>query len=295
MDYPYVVVFEAGRTAACSERALLLNSQGIQTEIVHEAGRCLLLVPERDAELALRELAAYQEELAQPAPRRHVIRYDYQAAWPGIFGYALTIMALTTIVALNPGDVNWYFAGKLDVARIAAGEWWRTVTALTLHIDLAHVAGNLVFGVVFGYFAGQYLGSGVAWLAILLSGVAGNAVNSLVQDPSHTAVGASTAIFGALGIISAFAWRRRLYPQDRWAYRLGPVVGGIALLAYTGAGGERTDIGAHLFGFACGFGIGYAFAEIPRLVTRDVRLQWAAGAAALALLAIAWRAALAAG
>ena len=102
MEYPYVVVFEARRTAACSERALLLNSQGIHTEIVHESGRCLLLVPENDARAALRELADYQEELAQPAPRRHLARYDYQVSWPGILGYALTIMAITTTSACKP-------------------------------------------------------------------------------------------------------------------------------------------------------------------------------------------------
>ena len=44
--------------------------------------------------------------------------------------------------------------------------------------------------------------------------------------------------------------------QDRWSTRFGPIVGGLALLMFTGTGGQNTDVGAHLLGFVCGFAAG---------------------------------------
>ncbi len=79
--------------------------------------------------------------------------------------------------------------------------------------------------------------------------------------------------------------------QDRWPYRLGPIVGGFALLMYTGTGGERTDIGAHLMGFLCGLAAGMLLtAARDHLGNR--RLQLICGIAAIALIVGAWLAAI---
>ena len=48
--------------------------------------------------------------------------------------------------------------------------------------------------------------------------------------------------------------KRRGSATRSWSTRWGPVVGGLALLMFTGTGDENTDIGAHLMGFVCGFG-----------------------------------------
>jgi len=170
---------------------------------------------------------------------------------------------------------------------IRAGEWWRTVTALTLHSGLQHLAGNLAFGIMFGLFAGRLLGSGVAWLAIVVAAATGNALNTLLLDSAHRAIGASTAVFAALGLVTGFVWRGKLMAQDRWPYRLGPIVGGFALLMYTGTGGENTDIGAHLMGFLCGLAAGMLLtAARDHLASR--RLQLVCGFGAIALIGGAW-------
>ena len=46
------------------------------------------------------------------------------------------------------------------------GEWWRAVTALTLHGGLSHIAGNLVFGVMFAVLASHSLGVGLTSVLI---------------------------------------------------------------------------------------------------------------------------------
>ena len=75
--------------------------------------------------------------------------------------------------------------------------------------------------------------------------------------------------------------------QERWPYRFGPIVGGIALLAYTGTGDENTDIGAHLSGFVCGFGGGMLLTLIADYLPAR-RIQLGAGIAAVMLVTLAW-------
>src|SRR5690606_31643313 len=152
-------------------------------------------------------------------------------------------------------------------AAVRGGEWWRVFTALTLHSGAGHLLGNIGFGVLFGGLAARLVGSGIAWLTVVLAAAAGNALNVLALAPAHRAVGASTAVFAALGLLAGFVWRGKLMAgliaQDRWAFRLAPLVGGIALLAYTGTGDEGTDVGAHLAGFLCGLagGVALTFAD----------------------------------
>ena len=165
------------------------------------------------------------------------------------------------------------------------------MTALTLHSGLRHLAGNIGFGALFGILAGRLFGSGLTWLCVVIASGFANALNTLLLASSHQSIGASTAVFAALGLIAGFVWRAKLLAQDRWAYRLGPIVGGIALLAYTGTGGPNTDIGAHLSGFVCGFGSGLALTLLPKIPTSP-RFQLLCGASAMAIIAVSWLVAL---
>jgi membrane associated rhomboid family serine protease len=106
-------------------------------------------------------------------------------------------------------SLDWWRAGMSHAGLIQEGEWWRAVTALSLHADTVHLAGNLGFGLVFGFLAGQLLGWGRAWFGMVFAGALGNALNAFVQAPSHASVGASTAVFATLGILAAYSWTRR--------------------------------------------------------------------------------------
>jgi hypothetical protein len=69
-------------------------------------------------------------------------------------------------------------------------------------------------------------------------------------------------------------------------------VAGVALLAFTGTGGERTDVLAHLLGFMAGVGLGFGLAHARLPPPGQATPQWIAGGLALAVLAAAWTAAL---
>lgn len=237
------------------------------------------------------ELWQYDTENAhtdKPQPR---FRPVYQNAIPGVLVYILVVCLVAWLAGDAAFNKDWFAAGRIDGVLIREGEWWRSFTALTLHSGIGHLAGNIGFGLLFGLLAGSLLGSGVSWLAIVLAAATGNLANTFLLDSVHRAIGASTAVFAALGVVAGFSWRAGLMPQDRWAYRYGPIVGGIALLTYTGTGDENTDIGAHLAGFVCGFGAGMLLTMVSKfLPRRDVQLF--SGVSALLLIVMAWSLAL---
>jgi membrane associated rhomboid family serine protease len=271
----------------CAEYALVLRSVGIGCEVRPLDGGFELVVAPRDAERAREQLALYRHE-NPPRPARFEPRRKVADGLICASLYGTAILIVDVLQDHQAFSFDWLEAGKAQAELIRQGEWWRTVTALSLHADSVHLAGNLVFGLVFGFLAGQLLGWGLAWSAMLLAGALGNALNAFLQAPGHTSVGASTAVFAAVGILAFYAWRRRESPVNRWV----PLGGGIALLAFLGMGGERTDIAAHLTGFASGGLLGALFASLNHRLAVLVRHQTALGLAALALLAAAWSAAL---
>jgi membrane associated rhomboid family serine protease len=191
----------------------------------------------------------------------------------------------------------------MNAGLVRSGQWWRVWTALTLHLDGAHLAANAAAGIWFGYLASRLMGAGTAWLLIVLGAGLANWIEALFAPVSHRSVGASTAVFTALGLLSAYSWRTRLaYPQ-RWALRWAPLVAGVILLAWTGTGGESldepksgtgpsVDIGAHALGFLVGLlaGAGASLARTSGVLDRIP--QWLAGLLALVPIVVSWVAAL---
>lgn len=285
------VVFESERPAACSDRALVLTSLEIPHEVVRGENGWQLVVPGDYAERARFELWQYAQENRPPKRLEPRVTLQQHDGVPGVLVYVGVIGLFAWLAGEAAFGRDWLTAGRMDGRQFRDGEIWRTFTALTLHLDVKHLIGNMGFGSLFGFFAGRLLGSGAAWCTVVIAAAFANGLNALLLDVSHRSIGASTAVFAALGLVSGYVWRGRLMSQERWPYRLGPIVGGIALLAYTGTGGENTDIGAHLMGFVCGLAAGSALVGATPRLGSD-RLQSVAGGVALALIIGSWMLAL---
>ena len=285
------VVFESRNRRSCSDRALVLAAAHIPYQLIDDGLSCALVVPAEHSARAAEELRLYDEENPPQVPRKPQ-RIVYQDALPGVFAYVLVVCVVAGLAGFSYFGHDWFMAGRVDGNLIREGEWWRTITALTLHGGVRHLLGNLVFGVFFGIFAGRLLGSGVAWLTVVIAAALGNTANTLLLESTHRSIGASTAVFATLGLLAGYVWRGQLMAQDRWSTRFGPIVGGLALLMFTGTGDANTDIGAHLMGFVCGFAAGMVLTALGRMPAPP-RVQIASGAAALGLIAIAWIVALA--
>lgn len=280
------VVYQSENRQSCADRALVLSASSIPHQLVDDGPSCALVVPAGLSVRAMRELQLYDDEnppiVTIPAPK-----IENQDPVPGLVGYGLVICLTAGMAGYSFFQSNWFVAGRIDGALVRNGEIWRLFTALTLHSDVKHLLGNLVFGVFFGLFAGRLLGSGVAWLAIVLAAATGNAVNTLLLESSHRSIGASTAVFAALGLVAGYVWYGKLMAQERWQNRYGPVIGGLALLMYTGTGGPNTDVGAHLLGFIAGFVAGLILVRLGD-IPKDPVTQLRAGLAALGLIISSW-------
>jgi len=264
----WIVVYETSDQRHSAEVTLLLSALEIEHRLTRSDGRWQLSVSAPHAAQAVAELAAYDSERSAPPVGPQPIG-ELGTGWRGVIAYSGLLLLVAIMARQGALGLDWLGTGRLDAGRIVAGEWWRAVTALTLHTDLSHLASNIAFGSFFGLYVGRYLGSGVGWAAILLAGTIGNAANAWIQPASHLAIGASTSVFAALGLLSAYTWRRGFLSHTPWKVRIAPVTAAICLLAFTGTGAgtgsDKIDVMAHLTGFLAGFGLGiwFAYGRLP--------------------------------
>lgn len=282
-----VEVFRSLRMADCDQQTLILSAVGIHSWTVVRGGIFVVVVAAESEALARRHLSEVAQETIAPvalpqAPKLH------PRAWAGSILYALLMIAVAYAAGSSLFGFDWLETGALRGTIPRTHEWWRVVTALTLHADVGHLTSNLLFGVVLGYLASRSLGSGVAWAGILVGAMVGNALDAIWMPEEQRSIGASTAVFATLGILSAYAWTLESATSLRWAKRLGPLIAGVILLGFLGAGGERTDVVAHITGFAGGGALGVLLGKIPPRHFDSKLLQLAAGAFAIATAAAAW-------
>ena len=95
-------------------------------------------------------------------------------------------------------------------------------------------------------------------------------------------------MFATLGLLAAYGWRQRHSLAERWAYRYAPIVAGVALLAFLGVGGERTDVLAHLAGFVTGAIAGWWHGRASRGAPLRGGGQLLLGLVTIAVIVVAW-------
>jgi membrane associated rhomboid family serine protease len=302
------VIHRSAYRAGCADRALVLIAVGISARIEFEAGLYALIVADADAPAASEQLQRYESEnRVAAAPPAGPVPRTFAHAWVGCVAYVLVLVAIGLGVSHGFGRLDAFDTGELDAGRIQAGQWWRAWTALTLHLDVAHIVANLGAGAWFGYLAARQIGSGSAWFLIVNGAAAANLIEALLGPASHRSVGASTAVFTALGLLAAHSWSRRRQLPQRWALRWAPLVAGALLLGWLGSGGaggdegppgtsdagaDGVDVVAHVLGFLVGGALGalIALKPVERAINRVP--QWLTGLAALAALGVAWACAL---
>lgn len=284
-----IEIYRSATRKACEERAFVLTAVGIPHETSESPAGFSVWVEPANLAAARSHLLHYQQERRRPPPALRVTPAPlYSHAWVGSAIYALVLIGVAVAISAGWGRLDAFDAGALNAGLVRHGQWWRAWTALTLHLDPAHVAANLGAGAWFGYLAGRLLGPGTAWALVVLGAGAANWVEALMASADHRSVGASTAVFTALGLLAAYTFRERHQMTLRPAQRYGPLFAGVILLGWLGTSGEHTDVMAHLLGFAVGGVLGALIAgkRLQRLWRRLP--QWVGGAVALGVLGLAW-------
>lgn len=282
------VVFESPQRNRCLEARVVLEAAGIAPATEYEDGHWQLVVIANDVPTAIHELDAYRREQEHDVPKKRRRIPVFFGAGLGVLAYVAIMVAVGVVSSTENSQPLWRAAGRMHAGDALSGELYRAVTALTLHVDLGHLISNLAFGSVFGFLVGRILGGGIGWLTIVSAGAIGNLMNAMAQAPDHASIGASTAVFAALGVMVAHAMRPAEDIQERRLQRWSPLIGGLIMLGMTGTGDERTDVGAHFAGFIAGLAMGWFACRLPEKSLANPSVQIAAGAATVVIVIAAW-------
>jgi len=269
------------------EWATVLAAAGIPYRSRSRLDGWALIVAARDADAALETLDAYDREnrVETPEARRAAVAPIRGAASVGAI-VGLALIAFFAVSGPRADRSAWFVRGGASAERIVAGEWWRTVTALTLHADAPHVVSNAAASAVLIGAVSYQFGPGVGLWLVLLAGIGGNALTAIVRGAHYESVGASTALFGAIGILAATqAMARGRLPLARKRWRV--IAASLALLALLGAGPDA-DLVAHLFGLLIGGGLGLVAALVGPWPLRPLT-QWALAVGVGLFVTGAWR------
>ncbi len=279
------------RKREAEEWALVLEAEGMPVRVVRDGPYFTIAVRPADIPRVAASLAAWQSERSVKAPPEFLA--TFASASKGEI--LLAIASAFSLVAFHLGLER---AGRLEdfidrgenqAALVLAGELGRTVTALTLHADLTHAVGNGLFGAFFLAALAGRVGLGLALACFVVTGTLGNLADALYYRASHSSIGASTGVFGLVGVLAGLAaWRRhQLATRNRGAWvALGA---GLAIVAMLGGAGPKIDLAAHLFGLAAGSLAGLALAyPLARRPRPGRAAQSAATVFGAAWIALAW-------
>ncbi len=165
------------------------------------------------------------------------------------------------------GDGRW-------VDGVASGAWWQMVTSAFTHVEVWHLAMNMLALFVLGPAAEQILGRARFLAVYLASAVGGSVAVMLLASPTTSTVGASGAIFGLLGALLVTLTKARMNTQ--W------IVQNLALgVLITVVGWSYISWQGHLGGLVAG-GVAAALIAYAPKRNREA-FQWGG----LAMLALA--------
>jgi rhomboid family GlyGly-CTERM serine protease len=167
----------------------------------------------------------------------------------------LILLGLTAVLAL--GD-NISAVLRYDRSAIAAGGWWRLLTAHIVHLDAHHLILNeLGLVLMWSLFAQDF--DPVQWCVIVLSGALAISCGLWWLSPQVAwYVGASGVLHTVMGAGAANHLVTRAW--DRWILTLG-LCGKLAWEHWGGHTSPLVVSDAHLYGAACGFAVGAALSR----------------------------------
>ncbi|TCX50560.1 rhomboid family intramembrane serine protease [Dehalobacter sp. 14DCB1] len=130
------------------------------------------------------------------------------------------------VMELAGGTQNPYvlifFGAKMNTL-IDAGQYWRLLTSMFIHIGFTHLLFNVYALIALGKLAERLFGHGRFLLIYLFSGLAGSLI-SYLWGPELSA-GASGAIFGLLGAIIIYGCRKPAFWRTGLITNLAIVLG----------------------------------------------------------------------
>jgi len=264
---------------------LVLQASGVAYQSIQSAGEWTILVADDKLAPAVDLIQTYLQENKKTQPAAHRPGAAFTKTFAGLWG-SLVLLTVHVAVFRSQDAKSFVQVYGASARLILDGEWYRCITSLLLHADSVHLIGNITGIALFGSAVCSVVGWGMGWCLILLSGALGNWINAWFYQTGHVSIGASTAVFGAVGLLAAYQFIAKIQVAGERHRAFLPLAGGLALLALLGAA-VRTDVMAHLFGFLSGLTIGTVYCLSVRR-SLNPPYQLAAMMITLAVLVGAW-------
>lgn len=287
-DETQPAIFTTADPDLAEEYSLVLSASGIPHSLNQSQGLFSIRTDTGNVHKAAYVLHLYQEENKNWPPKNPLVSL-YQPVFKGM---ALLIIMMLMLMYSASGpwqDHSLLFeAGAGDGEKILVlGERYRLVTALTLHADPVHLAGNCAIGSFLLHFFFRTTGNGLGLTLLLFTSTIANFANVLLRGETHHFVGFSTAVFAVIGMLSTMNFS--LKDHSRFLHLLMPIMGGLALLAFLGSEGVRTDITAHFFGLIAGLITGNIIRLRSFMVARDnLTIQTSLSLLSIATVGFCW-------
>jgi membrane associated rhomboid family serine protease len=266
------------------EWALVLSASSIPHQIEQEGGEWVIYVDQFDLARSEKVLLQYEKENLGWTSKHTLIQL-YKKTFSGLVIAFLLLVFYWFTKSDNTWPV-WFQIANASSEQIMRGELWRAVTALFIHADNLHIISNVISCLIFCSVVCRLYGSGLGWFLILLSGITGNLLTAFFYRTGHYSIGASTAIFGAVGLIGVWRfafWRKHPFTRKKaWIYLVVVLV----LLGILGAG-KNTDMLAHLFGGIAGCVVGIPAVKIIAHPLSKKR-QLILAALSVSIVAVSW-------
>ncbi len=217
------------------------------------------------------------------------VKSALRATAPAIFTI-IAIDVLIYLVQLAQPAVTERFASFTPLIALA-NEYYRLITSMFLHAQTPlHIFMNMFFLVAYGQNVEHAFGTVRFICMYLIAGFLGSAVSYTFGDCGAASVGASGAIFGIVGVLVAYLYKRRSSQiVDVYLRNLATVV---VLNMVIGFVVPRIDWLAHLGGLAAGFALGW-FSDAGS--GSDPKSSWGrtglvyAGVIAVGVALVIWR------
>ena len=161
---------------------------------------------------------------------------------------------------------NAILAGEFDKGLFLSGEYWRILTAATLHGGIAHLGFNAYALFALGRLI-EFLSNRAHLPIVFLLSVTGGGIMSLIFLPEIPSIGASGGVIGFLGYLTAYGIKRRKLMPDSF---LKNMLFNIVFIGFIGVFViPNVDNFGHLGGLIVG--LVYGFIQIPRDLYKDPR------------------------
>lgn len=150
--------------------------------------------------------------------------------------------------------------GQINNLVLYEAQYYRLLTSMFVHASLAHLAGNMLFLLIFGLRGEEMFSLPEYLLIYFLGGLTGNLLSLVLLPLDVPSVGASGAIFAMFGACTIYA--RRAVRQSI----IGALIYAFFLLLLSSGLGVNNF--AHIGGLVTGLLVGYVLAANRKPVTK---------------------------